>query len=490
MGDVIGHNCGFCVAHTLHDAYSFIKSLGHRGRDAVGIAAIGSGRIDAIKWIGNTNNLDLGALVDIFPADKYHTYLAHNRYRTSSDSNPQSLLRDAHPHVIGGTYDNRGSHVIIRGAKQAIVHNGQVDPKYLYGVKDSDLRTSCDTEKVLHFYSKEGEHELIRKVPGAFSLAIADSSRPEVIVMRDMHGMKPASLGIKDGKFSVASETVAFRENGAEYVEDLTPGTIYLLGPNGDIRKTDIVKNNRKLCFFEYCYVASADSLIESLPVSVVRERLSEQLAMEVKDLGIDLVTYNPRCPKRGARRLAEILGVPFERAFYKLNGVRSFQGPTASERKSSISENLFPLPDLASIVAGKIVGDVDDSVIRGNVARRASELFRGAGAKDVYLLSYTPKIGIIGVDGVKRGCLYGVDMPPEENEEHKFIARGRTDEEIAEEAGVKVRFLSFKGLEDSFRKMGRDPNTLCTFCIGGPNPFKDFDKCKQCTKKCADCNT
>ena len=40
MGDDITHNCGFCVAHSLHDAYSFIESLKHRGREAAGIAAI------------------------------------------------------------------------------------------------------------------------------------------------------------------------------------------------------------------------------------------------------------------------------------------------------------------------------------------------------------------------------------------------------------------------------------------------------------------
>ena len=55
MEDAVRHNCGFCVAHTLHDAYSFIRSLQHRGREAAGIAAVGEGRIDVIKWAGGVD---------------------------------------------------------------------------------------------------------------------------------------------------------------------------------------------------------------------------------------------------------------------------------------------------------------------------------------------------------------------------------------------------------------------------------------------------
>ena len=82
MEDAVRHNCGFCVAHTLHDAYSFIRSLQHRGREAAGIAAVGEGRIDVIKWAGGVDRFDITDLHKIFPSPNYHTYMAHVRYAT------------------------------------------------------------------------------------------------------------------------------------------------------------------------------------------------------------------------------------------------------------------------------------------------------------------------------------------------------------------------------------------------------------------------
>ena len=83
------------MTHTLHDAYSFIKTLQHRGRDAVGIAGIGPRRIDAVKWIGTVETVDLVDLHKIMPSSGYHTFLAHVRYATKGSK--RSLLADAPP---------------------------------------------------------------------------------------------------------------------------------------------------------------------------------------------------------------------------------------------------------------------------------------------------------------------------------------------------------------------------------------------------------
>ena len=104
------HNCGLCVAHTLHDAYSFIKSLQHRGREAAGIAAIGEDKIDVLKWEGKVSRFDVNGLHDMFPGHNYHTFMAHVRYATKGRED--KILEDAHPHVIGGRADHRGNHII------------------------------------------------------------------------------------------------------------------------------------------------------------------------------------------------------------------------------------------------------------------------------------------------------------------------------------------------------------------------------------------
>ena len=82
MAETVRHNCGLSVAHTLHDAYGFIQSLQHRGREATGIAAVGDGRIDVIKWKGGVSRFDVTDLHKIILSPNYHTYMALVRYAT------------------------------------------------------------------------------------------------------------------------------------------------------------------------------------------------------------------------------------------------------------------------------------------------------------------------------------------------------------------------------------------------------------------------
>ena len=183
----LSHNCGLAVAHTLHDTYSLIKSLQHRGREATGMAAIGEERIDVIKWKGPVNRFDITDLHKIFPSPKYHTFMAHVRYATRGRKD--KILEDAHPNVIGGKSEKKGDLEIILDCDMAIVHNGQVNPEYLKEVNMESLTTGCDTEALLHLFKEKGEYDILRNIPGAYTVAIADKRRKDVIVLRDRTGI-------------------------------------------------------------------------------------------------------------------------------------------------------------------------------------------------------------------------------------------------------------------------------------------------------------
>jgi amidophosphoribosyltransferase len=465
----VRHNCGLLVAHTLHDAYKMIRSLQHRGREATGIAAIGLNRIDVIKWKGPVGTFDIVDLNKIFPGNNYHTYLVHVRYATRGRK--KKILVDAHPHTIGGKTINRGNHIIINDCEMVAVHNGQVNSEYLNGINKLHLNTGCDTEALLHYYKENGEHALLRNIPGAYTLAIADKKRSDVIVMRDRTGIKPGVLGWKDGKYGIASEDIAFRKNGGEFIEDLDPGTIYYLSPDGKYRKQFVMDPQLKYCYFEYNYIAHADSILNGFSVRTVREILGEMLGIELgnKLKNIDLITFLPRCPEVAARRLAKKSGIEFAPVFYKIKGERSFQGSTKKDRRISIEQNLHLLTEIAGYLRGKLIVSVDDSTIRGNNSKRARKLFyEDAGVKKVLHANYTPPVGIIGKDGEPRGCEYGVDMPPSDN----FIARGRTIKQISQELGMPTFYLSVEGMLKGFERAGIPRKNLCYFCIGGKRPF------------------
>jgi len=468
--EIIQSKCGLCVAHTLHDAYSFIKSLQHRGREACGIFAFGKNRIDVIKWKGGVSKVDLIDLHKIFPASLYHTYGAHVRYATKGRED--KILEDAHPHVIGGTIENRGDHILIRDCQAVAIHNGQVNFS-----KKLNPNSECDTKILLKYYLKNGEKELVRRIDGSYTLAIADKSKNEVIVVRDKHAVKPGCLGFKDGKYCVASENIAFTENGAIHLEDLDSGVIYYLAAHGGYHKLPVEENKpHKHCFFEWNYISSAQSIINGLSVLRLRQELGIVLAEEFGNIKADVISFLPRCPEAAARSYAKALGKEesFKPLFYKMRGERAFQGTTKEDRNDSIRSNLNLLPNADKFISGKIVVVIDDSTIRGNNSKYARELLEKAGAKKVFLLNYTPRIGIIGSDGVPRGCMWGVDMPPEDD----FIVRdkvkftNRSDEEISRDIGAEVRFLSVGAMFRAFERCGIRRENLCSFCIGGQHPF------------------
>lgn len=466
-------NCGFCVTHTLHDCTNFLESMQHRGRDAVGIAGVGDNRIDVVKWLGTPKDFDAFNLHSILKSRNYHTYLGHVRYTTRGNKKAslETLLAEAHPQVIGGTSKYYDSHAIIRNCDAAMVHNGQVDAVYLAGINQSLLKTACDTEALLHFYYEYGELEALRRIPGAYSLAIADRRKKDVIVLRDRHGMRPASLGEKDDKCCVASEIIAFWENGGHFTRDLAPGTAYYLDACGSYTSKNVVPAERKHCFFEWNYVAHIRSHLNKLSVLTARCLLGEALAAEFKPDDAEFVTFLPSCPEMAAISYAEAAGLPFVDAFCKKRRTRAFQGPTTEERAASIRENLYLDDEIIPLIEEKCGILVDDSIVRGNNAPHAAHLLRKeGGVRKIYLASYTPPIGIVGVDGKPRGCLWGVDMPPTD----AFVARGRTREEISTMLGMEVGYLSVEGMLRVFERMGMPRQNLCMYCIGGKHPFEN----------------
>jgi amidophosphoribosyltransferase len=301
-------------------------------------------------------------------------------------------------------------------------------------------------------------------------MAIADKRREEIVVLRDRTGIKPGVLGWKDGKYGIASEDIAFRKNGGSFVEDLEPGSIYYISPDGEYRKKEVVKPTRTFCFFEWNYLADVDSVLNDISVRRVRTALGEVLSDEFAPEDAEVITFLPRSPEVAARSYANKMGIPFEPVFYKMRGERAFQGSTNDERKESIEENLHILP-VKEKLKGKCLITIDDSIVRGNNSRRERDLlYNEVQVSKAYHVNYSPPIGIVGEDGVPRGCLFGVDMPADDD----FIARGRTSEEIGKEMGMPIVYISMQGMLEAYEKLGMPREHLCTYCIGGKHPFND----------------
>ncbi len=480
----VEHNCGVCLTHSLHDCYNILRSSQHRGPETFGIAAVGYDTIDVVKVMRRVDSFSLPNLYKILN-NIYHTFLGHVRYATQGKKTLIDMLRDAHPIILRAPKDNiylRDDHLIIKGAGLVGVHNGQVDKKYLEGIQFRRLVTGTDTERLLRFYDKFGEIQTLKEVPGAFTFAAAKKGKAEAVIMRDRTGIKPGVLGWKDGKAIFASEDFALTENGAEFREDLDPGSVYYSRPDGSYYKVKVVEPSPRNCFFEWNYIARVESSLNGLQVRRLRQELGKQLAREfIENQGaneIDFVTHLPTCPEVAAISFANEAGKRHIDVFYKKQNERAFQGSNADDRRASIKRNLHLIPGIEQLIGRKRIVVIDDSTIRGNNCKWARKLlYEDAHVGEATLLNYTPPIGIIPPDGVPRGCMFGVDIPPKEDENHSFVARNRTIEQISAEIGMPIGYISINGMLDVFERLGVSRKNLCTFCIGGENPFDGLEK-------------
>jgi amidophosphoribosyltransferase len=478
MGEIIDDKCGIYLAHSLDDGYKMGKFLQHRGRGGAGIAGVGEGRIDVVKWVGNVTSFDINDMYKLFPTENhYHFFIGHVRYPTKGIKENSPL--DAHPHVVGGNISNKGSHIIIEDCDAIIVHNGQVNERYFKDIDKSKLTTNCDSEALLHYYLKYGEEEMLNKIPGSYTAIIADKKREEAIVLRDKTGIKPGSIGWKDGKHQVASEDRAFFRNNGKTIEEIKPGSVYYFNIDGSYRRGYNIPPEPNLCFFCFNYLAHHESTIQGVSVNNLRFVLGEELGEEFMEKygneKIDFVGYLPRCPEPAARGFSSLTGIPFLDIFYKMRDERAFQGPNHDERKNSIEKNLNLTPNAVRKLKEKTVVVIDDSIVRGTNIRQARKLlYEQAGVKKAFFISYTPPIGIIGEDGIERGCEYGVDMPKDDS----FIARNekerrnKTTEEISNEVKMPILYLSKQGMERAYNKSGLSLENMCHYCIGGEKPF------------------
>src|SRR5260370_23919062 len=137
------------------------------------------------------------------------------------------------------------------------------------------------------------------------------------------------------------------------------------------------------------------------------------------------------------------------------------YVGRTFIQRQQSIRHFgvKVKLNPVRSILEGKRVVLVDDSIVRGTTSRKIVGMVRAAGAREVHVrVSCPPTIS---------PCFYGIDTPSRS----ALIAATHTIDEIREflEAD-SVAYLSLEGLLTS---VGEGRRSYCTSCYTGQYPVE-----------------
>jgi amidophosphoribosyltransferase len=330
-------------------------------------------------------------------------------------------------------------------------------------MQGSIFQTTSDTEVVVHLIARSQERstadrvaDALRQTKGAFSLMVLTPN--EMIAVRDPWGFRPLALGRLKGAYVFASEPVAFELIAAEYIRDVEPGEMVLIDKNGMTSLRPFERAPSKMCIFEYVYFARPDATLGGINVYEARKRLGQALAQECS-IQADVVIPVPDSGVPAALGYAQAAGMPFELGLVRSHYIgRTFIEPQSSIRHFGVRLKLSPN---RSLIQGKRVVVIDDSIVRGTTSRKIVKMLRDAGAREVHLLISSPP--------TRWPCFYGIDTPSRS----ELIASSHSIDEIAKYITAdSVGYLTVEALHQAIG----GTSGYCNACFTGDYPVA-FEK-------------
>lgn len=431
--------------------YHGLYALQHRGQESCGIIVNHSGLFTAKKDLGLVSEVFTREVLTSLPEG--NMAVGHVRYATTGAARRENCQPLEVNHLKG---------------RLALAHNGNLsnaaELRRDLELSGSIFHTTSDTETIAYLITRErirqpsieaAVEQTMYQIEGAYSLVLM--SPQKLIAVRDPHGFRPLCYGIFPGEdgseeqpagYAVASESCALDAVGARFVRDLLPGEMLIIGRDRlESRRTHCGRCRKTFCSFEYIYFSRPDSVIEGRSVHEARKQAGRLLAQRCP-ADADLVIGAPDSGLDAAMGFAEASGIPYEIGLIKNKYIgRTFIVPGQAERTDQVRIKLNPV---RSVIGGKRIVLVDDSIVRGTTSTLLIRLLREAGAREIHMRISSPPF---------RGpCYYGTDI---DSKEH-LIATGRTLKEMAEYIGADS--LGFLAPQD-LSVMAGTPD-LCDACF------------------------
>lgn len=433
--------CGVFGVFGVSDA-SAVTALGlhalqHRGQEACGIATFDGQRFHTERHMGYVGDSFAGAgLMDRLPGGQA---IGHTRYSTAGGS----FIRNVQP--MFADLDSGGL---------AIAHNGNLTNfltlRQQLVAEGAIFQSTSDSEVILHLVARSRRGKLVERFIDALSqieggYALVALTNKKLIGVRDPLGIRPLVLGDLEGQPVLASETCALDIIGARFVRDIEHGEMVVIDENGLQSLKPFPARRARPCIFEYVYFARPDSVVNGRSIYEVRKRMGQRLAQE-NTSAFDVVVPVPDSGVPAALGFAQEADKPFEMGIIRNHYVgRTFIQPTQGARDTGVRMKLSPN---RSVLAGKRVMLIDDSIVRGTNSLRVARMVREAGAAEVHLRSASPP--------VMWPDFYGIDLP----EREQLLAANHTVDEIAKMLEVdSMGYLSVDGLYWAMEAGQRNPD-------------------------------
>jgi len=459
--------CGLFGIHDHPEAakltYFGMYALQHRGQESAGIAVARDKHITSHKGMGLVSEVFDDTHLEQL---KGGSAIGHVRYSTTGSS----ILFNAQPFVV---HHSQRSY--------AVAHNGNIVNAHT--LKDelessgSIFQTTMDSEIFLHLFVKNLKYgfeqavvESVAKLKGAFSFVVL-TSNGEIIGIKDPNGFRPLCMGKLNGHYVLASESCALDLVQAEFVREIDPGEIVIIGKDGVKSIRPQPPSRKTFCIFEFIYFARPDSTIFGKNVYLTRKEHGRQLAREAP-VAADLVMPFPDSGTYAALGYSEASGIPFEMGMIRNHYVgRTFIQPTQSMRDFSVRIKLNPVKEL---LKGKDIIIIEDSIIRGTTAKTRVKTLRELGVGRVHMRVSGPPH--------RFPCHYGIDF----STKGELIAARMSVEELRDFLGLdSLYYLSLPGLLQATGVEDPEYN-FCKACFDGCYPV-EFDELlsKDCLERC-----
>lgn len=463
FNDEIHEECGvfgvFGVENASSLAYYGLHALQHRGQEGCGIVCVDENKnFKRVKGEGLVTEIFNEKNLETLKGD---SAIAHVRYPTHGGGGIENVQPFLFRHHTGDF---------------ALAHNGNlVNSKELARYlehKGSLFQSTSDSELLAHLIKKDnnGKHRIhnivdaLNMIEGAFAFLILSDKR--LYCARDKYGLRPLSIGKLNGGYVVSSETCALDVVGAEFVRDVEPGEIVIIDAEG-LRSVHYSQfKHHYMCSMEFVYFARPDSDIEGLNVHAFRKESGRILYRE-RPTEADIVIGVPDSSLSAAIGYSEESGIPYEMGLIKNKYVgRTFIQPSQELREKGVR---MKLSAVRSIVKGKRVIMVDDSIVRGTTSRRIVQLLREAGASQVHVRIASPPYA--------HPCFYGVDTATYD----ELISSRLNVEKLCKELSAdSLQFLSVEGLYKAGKR-----DELCTACFSGKYPTMLYSSFEEANKQC-----
>ncbi|MGO4282976.1 amidophosphoribosyltransferase [Bosea sp. TAB14] len=466
--DRLREECGVFGIYGHADAAALtalgLHALQHRGQEAAGIVSFDGSRFHSERRLGLVG--DAFSEASVIDKLKGKQAIGHVRYSTTGET----ILRNVQPLFAE-----------LHGGGFALAHNGNLTNGLTLRrnlVRDGAIyQSTSDTEVLLHLVARSRKQnfvdrfvEGIRQIEGAY--AFVGMTNKKLIGARDPLGIRPLVLGELDGCPILTSETCALDIIGAKFIREVENGEVLIVSESGIESHKPFPPIAERPCIFEYIYFARPDSIVKGRSIYERRKAMGAVLAQE-SPANADVVVPVPDSGVPAALGYAQASGIPFELGIIRNHYVgRTFIEPTQKVRELGVK---LKHSANRSVVEGKSIVLVDDSIVRGTTSFKIVKMMREAGAREVHFRISSPPI--------THPDYYGIDTPDRE----KLLAATHSLEEMRQFVGAdSLAFISVDGL---YRAMGherRDPlkPQFTDHCFTGDYPTSLTDVIGESAKQ------